>query len=76
MLSTASAEVIDKGAGQDAHEAGQDNDVRLILIQRLDQRRVIEVSLRIILVADAFDRDVGIARALESGSIRAVTQHH
>ena len=70
------AEVIDKSTRQDAHEAGQDNEVRLISIQRLDQCRVKERSLRIILMPDAFSADVSFARALEPGSVRPITQHH
>ena len=35
-----SAEMVDEGAGQDAHEAGQDDEFRLEAIQGFDQRGV------------------------------------
>ena len=66
--------MIDKDRCENAHETGKNDQVRMVAIQRCDQRRVEILPGGVVSVFNAFDLDAGIPGALETGRMGLVAQ--
>lgn len=68
-------ELVNERRGQNSHEARENDEIRLILAQCFDERRIKFFSLRIVLVPHAFRADVGFTCTLQSGGLGPVAQY-
>jgi len=75
-IEDAPGEVIDEHGCQDSHETCEDNEVRRVSVQRVVERGIERLAVRIVAVLDTFDGNARSLRTLESVRCGFVAQHN